>query len=335
MGVLVLPVASRALLEACRALGLEADALRSRAGLAAIALDDPDVRVDSDAADALWREAFAASRDPFLALHAAERTPFGAYRVLDYLAATGATVGDGVRRAAAYFPLVDPRGRLEVHEAEAGMELAFRSAVGGELPAPAQEYTLAMFLGRVRYAAGAVIRPAAIRFTFPRPPGAVEHARAFGAEPEYDADLAALVLARETWDLRLPSADPALFATLDAHARRALAEATGAGELAGRVRAAIAAALEGSAPSVGDVARRLGLSERTLQRRLEAADASFAQLLDEVRRERALAFLGAPDVSIAEVSWLLGFSEQSAFTRAFRRWTGEAPSTWRARRDRR
>jgi AraC-like DNA-binding protein len=335
MGVLVLPVASRALLEACGRLGLDAETLRARAGLADVALDDPDVRVDSDAADALWREAFAASRDPFLALHAAERTPFGAYRVLDYLAATGATVGEGVRRAAAYFPLLDPRGLLEVREAGARVELTFRSAIGGELPAPAQEYTLAMFLSRVRHVAGGAVRLAALRFTFPRPPGAAEHARSFGVEPEYEADLAALVLARETWDLRLPSADPALFATLDAHAKRALTGATGAGELAGRVRAAIAAALEGTAPSVGDVARRLGLSERTLQRRLEAADTSYAQLLDEVRRERALAFLGVPDVSIAEVSWLLGFSEQSAFTRAFRRWTGKAPSAWRrAGRDR-
>jgi AraC-like DNA-binding protein len=332
MGVPVLPVASRALLEACGRLGLDPEALRARAGLSGVALDDPDVRLDSDAADAIWREAFAASRDPFLALHAAERTPFGAFRVLDYLAATGATVGDGVRRAAAWFALVDPRGVLEVREEAARVALVFRSAIGGELPPPAQEYTLAMFLARVRHVAARAVRPAGVRFTFPRPIAAAEHARSFGIEPEFDAEHAALVLSRETWELRLPSADPELFATLDAHARRALAGATGEGELARRVRVAIAAALEGAVPSVGEVARRLGLSERTLQRRLEAADTSFAQLLDEVRRERALVFLGAPDVSIAEVSWLLGFSEQSAFTRAFRRWTGEAPSGWRRAR---
>jgi AraC-like DNA-binding protein len=77
------------------------------------------------------------------------------------------------------------------------------------------------------------------------------------------------------------------------------------------------------------VARRLGTSARTLQRRLREEGTSFAAELDAVRRERAEAFLRAPDVSIAEVSWLLGFAEQSAFTRAFRRWTGVAPTEWR------
>ena len=91
----------------------------------------------------------------------------------------------------------------------------------------------------------------------------------------------------------------------------------------------VAADLPGREPGVDAVARRLGTSARTLQRRLEVEGTSFARLVDEVRRERAEAFLRANDVSVAEVSWLVGFSEQSAFTRAFRRWTGSSPTEFR------
>ena len=99
-----------------------------------------------------------------------------------------------------------------------------------------------------------------------------------------------------------------------------------------RTTAAITAELTGQVPSLALVARRLGLSPRSLQRRLDEAGTSFAEILDTAREERAKVFLRAGDVSIAEVSWLLGFAEQSAFTRAFRRWTGRAPTEWRRER---
>jgi AraC-like DNA-binding protein len=86
------------------------------------------------------------------------------------------------------------------------------------------------------------------------------------------------------------------------------------------------------APSLPSVAWRLGTSARSLQRRLENERTTFAQVVDHVRRERAEVALQAPDVAIGEVSWLLGFSDQSAFARAFRRWTGQSPARWRRAR---
>lgn len=84
-------------------------------------------------------------------------------------------------------------------------------------------------------------------------------------------------------------------------------------------------------PSLAGVARGLSVSVRTLQRRLEQEETTFECAVDDVRRERALKLLGSSEVAIAEVSWLLGYSEQSAFTRAFRRWTGVPPAAWRRR----
>jgi AraC-like DNA-binding protein len=324
----VLPVATRALVEACARLGLDTDALLARSGLDRALLADPDARIDAGRADAVWREAYALADDPALALHAAQQTPFGAFRVLDYLGASGGSLGEGLRRVAAYFPLVDPRAALAVEEEDGAVALAFRGT-GTELPPPAQEYTLAILASRVRHVApGAAL---AVRLAFPRPADAREHARVFGAEPVFGAAVAALVLPRADWNAPTCTGDPTLFAALDAHAHTLLERASPQAGEAARVREALDSEPPGREPSLASVARHLGTSPRTLQRRLGAERTSFAALVDEVRRARAVAYLDSRDVSIAEVSWLLGFAEQSAFTRAFRRWTGEAPTAWRRR----
>jgi hypothetical protein len=289
----VLPVATRALVEACGRIGLDPDALLARAGLDRARLEDPDGRIAAEQADAVWREAFLASGDAALALRAAEQTPFGAFRVLDYLGATGATVGAGLRRVAAYFPLVDSRATLAVEEPVRGaVALALRSAGGQGVPPEAQEYTLAILLSRVRQVARSPAPGVAVRFAFARPQHARAHVRLLGLEPEYRAATPALVLPRATWEAPTPGADPRLFSALDEHASALLAGAlprAGAPprdlDDAGRARAAIAGELPGREPSLASVARRLGTSPRTLQRRLEAEGTSFAAEVDRVRRE--------------------------------------------------
>jgi AraC-like DNA-binding protein len=325
----VLPVATRALLQACGRMGLDPDLLLARAGVDRARLDDPDARIGGEEADAVWREAYLASGDAALALRAAEETPFGAFRVLDYLGASAATVGEGLRRVAAYFPLVDARAALAIEEHPGdAVTLAFLRAAGGALPAEAQEYTLAILAARVRHVAPSPQARLHVRFAFPRPSHAEEHVRVLGVEPEYDAPVPALVFDPEMWAARTSGRDPRLFAALVDHASALLAGGSVVTSVQ-QVRAAIADELPGREPSLARVARRMGTSPRTLQRRLEAEGTTFAAEVAHVRRARAEAFLRAPDVSIAEVSWLLGFAEQSAFTRAFRRWTGSAPSRWR------
>ncbi|HET9596188.1 MAG TPA: AraC family transcriptional regulator ligand-binding domain-containing protein, partial [Anaeromyxobacteraceae bacterium] len=298
-----------------------------RAGLERAQLDVPDSGIPAERADAVWREAVVVSADPALALRAAEATPFGAFRVLDFLGATGATVGEGLRRVAEYFALVDPRAILAVDEAPAVVRLAFRG-LEGPVPPQAQEYTLAIVVSRIRHV-DAGVPDLGVSFTFPRPAHAAEHRRVLGLEPTYSARDAAVGIARTTWERPTRTADAGLFGTLDAHARALRDRRSSNAPVQERVRAAIAATLPGREPTVAAVARALGTSSRTLQRWLAEEGEQFAVIVDAVRRERAEAFLRAPDVSMAEVSWLLGFAEQSAFTRAFRRWTGSTPTEWR------
>jgi AraC-like DNA-binding protein len=132
-------------------------------------------------------------------------------------------------------------------------------------------------------------------------------------------------------DARLRSADPHLLAILEAHAGRVRAELPRRDDtIASRAREACTEELRAQrGPTLSSIAKVLAVSDRTLQRRLADEGTSFGAVLDDARSALARAFIRDREVSLAEVAWLLGFSDQSTFTRAFKRWTGAAPGEWR------
>ena len=101
-------------------------------------------------------------------------------------------------------------------------------------------------------------------------------------------------------------------------------------DIQARVREVLMQRLERSEPSQEEVAEQLYMSARTLQRKLGDSGTTYKEILDETRHALALAYLSAPHHSVSDVTYLLGFSCGSSFTRAFRRWTGQSPSDWRA-----
>ena len=225
MPLTVLSVASRAVLDACVRLGLDADALLEAAGLGRAEVYDADARLPAEAADALWRHAYEAAGDPRLALHAAEALPFGAYKVLDFVAAHAPTVGEGLRRVARYFPLVDGRARLEILADDPGdaVSVEMQSSRGPIAP-PAQEYTLAALVLRLRASAGIAWALQAVELAFPRPDDAGEHQRIFGCPVRFGQARARLWIPRASWELPVRGADPALSTVLEDHARRLVEE---------------------------------------------------------------------------------------------------------------
>lgn len=327
----VLSTASRAVVDACERLGLDVAAILNSAGLTRDALEDPDRRIPAARADALWSAAYARAGDPQLALHAAEALPFGAYKVVDFLAAHSPTVGEALRRVAAHFRLIDPRAVLEVTEGAPRALVFHVRDPKTPLSPPAQEYTFAALVLRCRWCAGPTWAPDRVELTFPEPPQSAEHRRVFATEVRFGCPLPRLVLSPAAWEAPVRGAEPALLSVLEDHARRLLRELPPADDLPGQVRAAIAEELPGGDPSAAAIARRLAMSERTLQRRLQAENTTLAQLFDETRGAVAKAHLADPALGLAEVAWLVGFSDQSAFTRAFRRWTGSTPGAWRQR----
>lgn len=331
-GATVATTSSRALLAACQHLGLDRDQLLGAAGLTAAQVDDPDGRLDGEAVALLWHTAFDRSRDPGLGLKVALAVPFGAYRVIDFLAASAATVGDGLTRVARYFPLVNSALAWEIDEAPSSVSIALtHAAIPGGLPRPYAEYAVAVTILHCRNASGFDWPLQNVSFEFAAPPSSVEHVRVFGCPVEFGAPRSEFTMTRETWNhgSRAPSSD--LLRTLEDHADRLIATLRTQSVVSAQVSRFIAEELQGGEPSLSNIARRMAMSQRTLQRRLELERTSFADLLDTTRRHFAQAYLKEPNLALTEIAYLLGFSEQSAFTRAFHRWFGAAPSQVRSR----
>ncbi len=123
-----LSVSSRAMIEACARLGLDTGQILRAARLDALTLQDPDARIPLEQVEAVWRKAYELSNDPNLALHAIEVLPFGAYRVIDYLASTAPTIGAAFAKVSDYFPII--HGAVRLPYAVGDRDVTFAAACG-------------------------------------------------------------------------------------------------------------------------------------------------------------------------------------------------------------
>ena len=322
----MLSVSSRALVEACARLGLDTDALLASAGLERAQVDNPDGRLPTAKVMTLWREAYERAGDPNLALHAVEALPFGAYTVIDFLARTSSSIGDAIERISKYFPLINTSVQLPIDRDGDHVRIGVMPVT---VPRAYTEYTLAAVFLRTRVATDIAFPLARVDFTYDAPADSSEHARIFDCPLRFGADRSGLIFTEAVWNTPVARGDTGLAAVLERHAGMLLADLPEVSDDVGRIRAAIAAELKGGDPRLDHVARKLGLSRRSLQRRLAEEGLTYATVLDQVRSTMARAYLAQRELAIAEIAYLLGFSEQSSFTRAFRRWTSTSPAEFR------
>lgn len=325
----VLSALPAGVLDAAAAIGLDRKALVAASGIDPVALADPDARVPLEQHLRLW----AALSEHALGLEIGARLGLAGMGVIGYAMQHGATVGDALdwlwRFRAVIHPDVVPL--IERRSGAAGDELVFSRAV----PLPFVRlrepvYAQAAATVAVMQAlTGLALRPLWISLPLPRPPDA-DRVEAFlgcavrWGTPAFEAAFAGGLLTRP-----LPRADDRLFGYL-AHRVRQLHEAlTDEASFTAKSRSAIGDLLVRGEPRLGAVARTLGVSERTLHRRLQDEGASFAALLDQIRRERALLLLEDPRLTGSQIAFLLGYADPAPFFRAFKRWTGQTCQAWR------
>jgi len=168
-----------------------------------------------------------------------------------------------------------------------------------------------------------------VAFRAPSPHDAAAHERFFGAPVHFARARNELVFDSAWLDTPCMEHDAALATFFDRHADGLLERVSGAPAFLRRVRLAIAESIRGSDPALEMTAKRLAMSARTLQRRLEEANTSHKALVEEVRRDLTLELLADPKLGLREIGYLVGFGDTSAFYRAFKRWTGSTPMTAR------
>jgi len=326
------------LVQAAQARGVAAPALLAGSGVDPARLADPDARIPLATETALWERAALLSGDPCFGLHAAAQVRPGAFDAMDYAVRTAPTLLDALQRLARYNRLVHDVADFRVIDAGARVRVEHGFASPGHRPGrQASEFTLAALpVVATQMAGGVPVRPLQVQFAHAVPPDLAPdlapYRAVFGVTPDFGADVNALSFDAATLRRPLHGADPGLSRIVTAHAERLLAAlAPPQPGLAGQVRRLVVDGLADGPPTLGQVARRLHQSERSLQRRLAAEGCRFAGLVEQVRRELAQRYIADPRLALGEVAYLLGFAEPSPFHRAFKRWTGMTPAAARRR----
>jgi AraC-like DNA-binding protein len=293
-------------------------------------LADDEARVSPAQFCVAWAAATKLAGDPGLAFRIADATPPGAFGIVEYVCRSSATLGDALRQWCRYLRILDDAVEVALVETEDGHS-SVRVVTESDAPAPAShELCFALIVKNARSMLGGDFPVTEVRFTHTLPRQEQETHRAyFGAPVRFGADHTELVLPGSTLDKRLTTADPSLLAILRAPAEAALSRGPVDAPLTDQVKRAIRGALESDDAQLEAVARKLGMTGRSLQRRLKDEGTAFQAVRDEMRKELADRYLGQ-GMSFSEISFLLGFSEPSAFFRAFKRWTGLTPFERRA-----
>lgn len=191
------------------------------------------------------------------------------------------------------------------------------------------EATLASSVSIARQVCPVPLAPVEVQVRHPAPRSIAAHEDWFGCPVRFGADLDAILYADETLARPNILGDKGISQYLTTHLEAELSEITREPALVTQAKAAIAQALSEGLPKMAEIARSLGLSARSLHRRLSEHGMNFQNLTEETRRDLAEGLLRDESHSLAEIAFLTGFSDQSAFTRAFKRWVGTTPATYR------
>jgi AraC-like DNA-binding protein len=317
-----------ALLDYARGRGLALDALRAQLPFDAA---DRDARVPEAIGAALFDRAAALLGDDALGLHVGEQVRPGHYGALGFVAMNCAQLGEALEALRRYQALVIDLGGVELQRDAQTLTLSWNPGADGPYRQLA-EFNLAGLVSFARWMAGAQARPLRIDVMYAEPADTREHERILGCPLRYAQPCYRVVLPAAALAAPLIQPDPAMRELMQRLADQQLQALPRSDDWLSQARAQIARRLRQPPVELDAVAGALALSTRSLQRKLQAEQLSFSQLVDEVRRELAERHLADATLDLADIAFLLGYSEQSAFQRAFKRWTGATPSQWRAAR---
>jgi AraC-like DNA-binding protein len=319
-------------IELAVARGASRAALLLASGCSAADLASPERPVPVSAVFDTWAAAMRAVRDPGFPMAYGSAFSIESYPILGFAVLTAATGREAFARAIRYGSIVSPSGTWSM--VESADVLTLRWAREGERALGmrvANEAVLAEMVSSARQSLSAGARAIAVRFRHAAPRDARAHEAYFGAPVSWGCQDDALDLPSTLLDAVPRHANRGMSSYFEEQAESRLAEARARQDerLVDKVARVVEGELLDGEPSLGKVARKLAMSDRTLRRALVAEATTFRAVVDRTRAVRAKALMADPRVSLSDVAFALGFSEHAAFTRAFKRWTGTSPAAAR------
>jgi len=309
--------------------GIDANALLREAGVDPAALRDPAARIPSAFWDTAGARAAALIPYPAFGLRAARCWHPSNLGALGHAWLASSTLRTGLQRLERYGRVLGEKALLRLTNTRDGLRLVYdhrrRDPV---LRAIGTDFALSLIVDMCRMNYGASLRPVEVRLSRARPGDTEPYRHFYGCPIHFEANEDSFLLTSRAADEPLPTANRQLAGTLDGILTAQLA-ALDKSNIPARCKSNLLDQFTSGELSEEEMAKQLHMSRRTLQRKLAESDTTYQKLVDDTRRDLALRYMEDPRTTITDVTFLLGFSGQSAFTRAFKRWTGMSPTTYR------
>lgn len=278
----------------------------------------------------LWHAAKRCTGDPGFGLKVgAEFSPMSISGV-GFALQSAATLREAIVMVQRFQRLISDGGRFQVVAGNAATWLVYHPRQGRLAFSPHQiEAVLASVVGFGSWVTGTRMQPARVQFSQPRLGPLAGYQTVFNCPVEFEQAFSGVLIDNSVLDQPLPQADPQLAQVHERYTTARLAALSINSASVPEIRRWLTARIGPVLPRRADAAEALGISERSLARRLREQGKTFDGLVDDVRREKALQAVADSTSSLPEIAEALGFAEVSTFYRAFRRWTGMPPVRWR------
>jgi AraC-like DNA-binding protein len=320
----VINTSTKSLLRVFEKRGYSTDDILSVVAVNAESLFVPQARLEIAQMSEIWRKVYEQT-DETIGLEAAAALPIGAYGALDYLLQASSTFEDVFTILKRYYPLVNSGAAISVQHCRnlVSIELCNPPETPPEHLRRSAEYTFAVLLQRLRLATEKKhLKPFRIDFAHALPISVSYYQKMFQTNFRFSQTANRIVFDRDLLKLALPQADAELAEMLKHYTDQLLLKIPAKDDLVKNVRQVLRFRLRGGNASLDSVARDLAMSARDLQRKLNVNGTSFQIVLSQLRCELAFDYL-SQNLDTREIAYLLGFSEASAFLRAFKNWTGK------------
>jgi AraC-like DNA-binding protein len=311
--------------------GADVKTLLSKAGLSRTQMDNPDARLEAKAQIRFLDLVAEALGDDLLGFHLALHFDLRMVGLLYYVFASSSTLNDALRNGARCSSIVNESIRFTINDGKPATRLAFQSVdIGRQSDRHQIEFWVTAIIRACRLITKRHVAAQSISFSHRRDV-TPELSRYFCSKVTFGAEVDEVAFSPATMNLAVVSADIYLNDLLLRYCEEALGTQRHRGLFGASVENAVAILLPHGKARLSEVARKLGQSPRTLARRLASEGLTFADILRELRIGLAKRHLGDKNLTISQIAWLLGYRDVSAFTNAYRRWTGHSPRMTRQR----
>lgn len=318
----------RPLANLLRQQGEDPQALFSDYGLTVEDTFNPEVWISVDTTSALLTAAQARLNDPSMGINMARTSEYSAFGGLGLALSAGGSLYSVLQRLARYQRLISDAVRAEVITDDDSVCVQFRSALGHEPHPQGMQYVMSSLMRLVRIRVDHTLNPESVYVAHHDDLYCASMARYFRTEPE-KCDFYGLKFNRQEASAELHSSDTQMVAMMEATLNKRLAEQE-KGSLVIQLSLWLEGQLPEGEPAITEAADRFNMSVRSLQRRLGDEDLTWKKLLERTRRTLVERHLSVPGTTVTQLAFMLGFSDASAFSRAFKKWYGVSPSQFKA-----